>query len=490
MAASASAKTDSDPIRAGLERTLASGEFANSERMRRFLRFIVEETLAGRGDCLKETQIGIHVFDRVPGYDPKADAIVRVEARRLRSKLLEYAEQHRADPLVIELPKGGYLPAFRWRELSFETPKAAIPAELRRKFAWRWAVIPGVALLAGIIIASYWLGGRHQSFAAMQVRPFTTYPGYELGPAFSPDGENIAFCWAGPDGELDAIWVQAVQSDTPRRVTHSNFGEARPVWSPDGKQLAFLRTLSKDRSGVFIISVDGRNERKITEIAHTTAIGRVDWSPDGKYLVTSDQRSPGGPSSIVLLSLATAEPQRLTDPDSRIPGDTEPSFSPDGRTIAFRHSIGNAVDDIYLAPMPAAGTSLPLRSSHLKRLTFDNRGIDGHTWAPDGRSLIVSSTRGAGIHSLWRFRLSGGPPVRLSEAGLDAVQPSASLHGHRLAYVTEINDQNIWQDSIPTSAARVLIASTLLDSSPQFSPDGSQVVAGRYDGSLSTYKVR
>jgi TolB-like protein len=100
-----------DEVRRQLDRLLASGVFANAGRMSRFLKFVVEKTLAGEGERLKEYVIGVEVFDRDAGYDPRLDSIVRVEAARLRSKLAEYyAGDGRSDAVVLSLPKGGYAP--------------------------------------------------------------------------------------------------------------------------------------------------------------------------------------------------------------------------------------------------------------------------------------------------------------------------------------------------------------------------------------------
>lgn len=97
-----------------LARILASREFRDSPRMCRFLRFVVERTLAGEGSSLKEYLIGVEVFDRKDTYDPRVDPIVRVEARRLRAKLKAYYhEDGNSDPIVIELPTGKYTPTFR-----------------------------------------------------------------------------------------------------------------------------------------------------------------------------------------------------------------------------------------------------------------------------------------------------------------------------------------------------------------------------------------
>src|SRR4051795_8435502 len=97
--------------RAEVARVLASSVFSNSPRMSRFLRFVVEEVFASRGDRLKESVIAVEVFDKNPGYDPRADSTVRTEASKLRTKLRTYYEtEGREDPFIISIPKGGYLP--------------------------------------------------------------------------------------------------------------------------------------------------------------------------------------------------------------------------------------------------------------------------------------------------------------------------------------------------------------------------------------------
>jgi hypothetical protein len=94
-----------------LDKILCSRGFANSARMSRFLRFVVEQALAGQN--AREYLVGVEVFDRPRGYDPRLDPIVRVEARRLRSKLDAYYQTLGSDDqLLIEVPTGGYRPRF------------------------------------------------------------------------------------------------------------------------------------------------------------------------------------------------------------------------------------------------------------------------------------------------------------------------------------------------------------------------------------------
>src|SRR5258706_11210201 len=103
-----------ETIRAHIRKIIASRVLIRSERLARFLQFTVEETLAGHADQLKEFVIGMEVFDRRDNYDPRLDPIVRVEARRLRSKLGKYYESEgREDAIRIDFPKGSYAPVIR-----------------------------------------------------------------------------------------------------------------------------------------------------------------------------------------------------------------------------------------------------------------------------------------------------------------------------------------------------------------------------------------
>lgn len=106
----------SDAIVAQLERVVSSRTFVQSERLCRFLRFVVDQSLRGNESRLKEYLIGVEVFDRDDSFDPRIDSIVRVEARRLRSKLSQYYETEGAgDDVLIQFRKGGYAPCFRRR---------------------------------------------------------------------------------------------------------------------------------------------------------------------------------------------------------------------------------------------------------------------------------------------------------------------------------------------------------------------------------------
>src|SRR5215831_4127832 len=145
-----------EAARSQLERVLSSSGFVRNERLSRFLRFLVEQHLEGKDEELKESVIGVEIFGRAPDYNPKRDAIVRTEASRLRTRLNEYyVDASKDDPLVIELPKGGYVPVIRPSQRSPEitTPLTIVHSEppLRRcrhgTTVWIGAVLAGLVVV-------------------------------------------------------------------------------------------------------------------------------------------------------------------------------------------------------------------------------------------------------------------------------------------------------------------------------------------------------
>jgi len=163
-------------VRVNLEKAIASSPFATADRLRRFLRYIVEKSLAGEADVLKEYPIGVEVYGRKPDFDPRVDAIVRVEASRLRGKLREYYEAAgRDDPIRIELPKGTYAPLFiQPGEVPESFSKSAAPA--RRRSAAAWVAIAACA--AGTLFwgwTAYRGNPRRPESASVAVLPFVSF---------------------------------------------------------------------------------------------------------------------------------------------------------------------------------------------------------------------------------------------------------------------------------------------------------------------------
>ncbi|HEY2932879.1 MAG TPA: tetratricopeptide repeat protein [Acidobacteriota bacterium] len=142
-------------VRQQLERVFSSAGFVHNERLSRFLRFVVEQHLEGKDSELKESLIAVEVFGRKPDFDPKLDAIVRTEAVRLRARLSKYyASEGSGDPLIIELPKGGYIPVFRQVEAARE--------ERKTRFGRLWVTV-ALSALAIALSAIGWWGSLHRS---------------------------------------------------------------------------------------------------------------------------------------------------------------------------------------------------------------------------------------------------------------------------------------------------------------------------------------
>jgi len=163
----------SDRVRAQLASVLASDLFSSALRPRRFLSYVVEQTLAGKQESIKESVLGCQVFDRPPGYDPRADGIVRVEATKLRARLGDYyAGPGKLDPVRIEIPKGTYVPRFTSQP---EGAPVEVPSTRRSRHLVIWATV-----LAGLLIAALWLtprllklgGDAKQDIPTIAVLPF------------------------------------------------------------------------------------------------------------------------------------------------------------------------------------------------------------------------------------------------------------------------------------------------------------------------------
>ncbi|MEO1474998.1 MAG: hypothetical protein AAFS13_01340 [Pseudomonadota bacterium] len=100
-------------IEAQLKQIIESAQFSDTTRLKRFLEYVVTETLEGRGDQIKGYSLGVDVFDKPKDFDPQADTIVRVQAKKLRTRLMiYYASEGMNDRLRIDIPKGSYKPVF------------------------------------------------------------------------------------------------------------------------------------------------------------------------------------------------------------------------------------------------------------------------------------------------------------------------------------------------------------------------------------------
>jgi Tol biopolymer transport system component/DNA-binding winged helix-turn-helix (wHTH) protein len=341
----------------------------------------------------------------------------------------------------------------------------------------RWAAIPLWLLaigLLGIPAFLYFKPVRSTGAGApINVVPLTTYPGRESQPAFSPDGNQIAFVWSGAKDDNTDVYVRLVDGGNWVRLTDDPGDDVNPVWSPDGRTIAFYRS-SPDGDGIFLVPALGGAERKLTGVwANRFGFGShtwIHWSPDGKWLVVSDKTSAEEPFSLFLLSPETGEKRRVTSPPASVVGDCSPAFSPDGQRLAFVRVISALVGDIYF---------VSVNGGEPKRLTFDGAGVSNLAWTPDGREIVFGSRLG-GKNRLYRIPVEGGGAEWLAATGSEAQYPAFSRDGSRLAWRQNTSDEDIFRLALKSGSENVppvasLIVSTALEASPRYSPDGKRI---------------
>ena len=342
---------------------------------------------------------------------------------------------------------------------------AEAPARLRRRRRW----LLGAAVAVPLLAVPTWFLLRKASapLPPPSVVPLTSYPGSELYPSFSPDGNQVAFAWDGEKQDNFDIYVKLVGSGAPLRLTTDPAEDTCPAWSPDGRQIAFVRQKG-NQAAIYVISPLGGPERKLADFRPTDFLS-MSWSPDGKWLAVGELE-PKGVNGIFLVPVERGEKHRLTT--NRVSFDHSPAFSQDGRFLAYASCTGLYSCDVHLLELGA--DFLP--KGQPRRLTHQDVDIHGIAWTTDGRSLVYAASRDAGftIH-LWRLPVSGAAkPERLELAGPQARLPAIARVGNRLVYAQGGWDGDIWKFEAG-APAKNFISSTLTDSSPQFSPDGKRI---------------
>ncbi len=341
-----------------------------------------------------------------------------------------------------------------------------------RRAAW---LLAGAALLA--LVA--W------RLARVPARPpepprlvqLTSYIGRELSPTFSPDGTQVAFAWNGEKQDNFDIYVKLVgASGPPLRLTTDPESDTYPAWSPDGRQIAFRRTprsaddatqyfASLSPSGtVMVMPALGGLERKVADVPKGRCPS-LSWTPDGQWLATPAIDSRGG-NGIFLLPLEQGEPKRLTSNPTN--ADLCPALSPDGRLLAYA-----ACKSEYSCTIQVLELQRDLRPKGPPRRLVElavGAAFEGLAWGSDGRSLVYSVPG-----HLYRVPLRGAPEgERIELATPSALLPAVSRTLDRLAFVRGIDDRDVWkleEGRAPTP----FLASSRLDQSPRFSPDGTRI---------------
>ncbi|HBY64187.1 MAG TPA: hypothetical protein DEH78_30565, partial [Solibacterales bacterium] len=166
--------------------------------------------------------------------------------------------------------------------------------------------------------------------------PFTAFEGFETSPSFSPDGKSLVYSWSGPTGENYDLYVAGSPGEPPRRLTKDPAQDVSPAWSPDGRQIAFLRGTAPTLSRLIILDVSSGEERDLAPMHawYGPMTRNLSWSPDGKWLAVVDNPRGAGQGLIRLYAPATGEFRDVMIKPDRAEY-LHPAFSHDGRTLAF-----------------------------------------------------------------------------------------------------------------------------------------------------------
>ena len=332
-----------------------------------------------------------------------------------------------------------------------------------------------IAVLSAILMVWFSRSRPSISETPPTIRPLTSYTGTELQPSFSPDGKQFAFVWDGGSGNFD-IYVRPVETGSRVRLTHDPGLDLFPAWSPDGSQIAFIR-ISAPEKALYVVSAHGGPERKITSLS-TRMLGSAGdislsgrqpgpaWSSNSKSIVIADSGKRSGPDALYEFSLDGRRCTKLTEPEPNSAGDSLPAFSPDGDSLAFvRNGSTRGHSSLYV-----------LEHSTLRRISSEQRGINGLSWMSN-KELLFSSNR-SGPSMLWRISAGGSTPSPILGAGRGTKFISYSRATHQIAYTEDHISTNIWRVRLNQTTSPIpekFLFSSRNTETPEYSPAGSVI---------------
>jgi Tol biopolymer transport system component len=507
----ATAHTDPEAARRQLERILESPGFVRNERMSRFLRFLAEQHLDGHGDQLKESVIAVEVFGRQPDHDPSQDSIVRTEAGRLRGRLAEYyVGEGKDDPIVIQLPKGGYTPAFRSRDP--ESPPLPPTANLKKKIPRGVWLVSAAVAIASAISAILWVQETERFWRnpieEVRFQALTDFDGTEQAAAISRDGKFVAFL-SNRDGHPD-VWITQPGSGQFHNLTKGSAPElinpsVRVLgFSPDGSLVTFWVRKPAGEIGIWAVPTLGGPARPYRE-----RVAEFDWSHDGSRIayhpaasgdplfVSDGTMQPGGPIFTAPGGLHSHFP--LWGPEDRfiyivygaLPDELDiwrikPTGGMPERITSHKGRVSHPVllnrrTLMYLASDPDGSGpwlySIDVERRIPHRLTFGPDRYTSLAATTDGKRLVV--TRASPKSSLWRTRVSDSdaqplPPARINLTQAAAFSPR--LGPNFLIFVSSAGaSESIWKQANGSDTELWRGEGAQITGSPGISPDGGQI---------------
>ncbi|HMC22567.1 MAG TPA: S9 family peptidase, partial [Thermoanaerobaculia bacterium] len=290
---------------------------------------------------------------------------------------------------------------------------------------------------------------------ALTIQDYATMPTIS-SPMIAPDGKRIAYVLTRADMERSVynsdVWLIGADGTNDIQLTHSTGTDNHPRWSPDGSKIAFLSDRDGGRNAIWVIPANGGESEKLTN--EKGGIADFEWSPDGMTIAFAMRDAPptekedfrvvgadGRPSNVYLLDLASRNVTRLTRSGEF--SFTNLSWSPDGAIIAAERQPVGGIQDFQNADI-----ALISRSGEVRMLVSWPGSDRNPTFSPDGKSIAFLSTRGVAdwlreeqIHVV---PVSGGPP-RL-------VAPDYNRTPDQVRW---LDSQTIWFDGPATPTAQI-----------------------------------
>lgn len=308
----------------------------------------------------------------------------------------------------------------------------------------------------------------------------TSMPGSETWPSLSPDGSQVVYSAYPQGGAHAALYTQTTAPVLPRQITNTPKGmwDMNPVWSPTGRDIAFVRMGPGDGCAIMLIPASGGDPRRISG-CRVNMDARVGWHPDGRHLITTlgpPERSEGG--RIHVIDSSDGSWTTLAYRRSENDADGLATFSPDGRWIAFRRNV--SLGDIWRV---AATGGEP------ERLTTLKTNINAIAWAPDGKAIVFGRYLDGGV-SIARLDLE---TRKLVDLGLrDTAFPTVATRTGSIAFVIGQSQTHLYEMDMdkaqPGAAAVQLFPSSGADLLPSVSPDGSQIAfASNRSGTIALW---